>query len=76
MCIRDSNQINTLDIGIGRFPVSNTTVAANIINKIMNYDSPKSFGAWKNNFTFNADNGDANIPVSYTHLTLPTSDLV
>ena len=56
-----NNQINTLDIGIGRFPVSNTTVAANIINKIMNYDSPKSFGAWKNNFTFNADNGDANI---------------
>lgn len=56
-----NNQINTLDIGIGRFPVSNATTAGNILNKIMNYDSPKSFGPWKNNMTFNADNGDGNI---------------
>lgn len=56
-------QINTLDIGVGRFPISNAATAADIINKIMNYDSPKSFGPWKNNMTFNCDNGDAN-----THL--------
>lgn len=55
-----NNQINTLDIGIGRFPVSTIANAENIINKIIQYDSPKSFGPWKNNMTFNADNGDAN----------------
>lgn len=53
-----NNQINTLDVGIGRFPVSNVNTAADILNKIMNYDSPKSFGSWKNNMTFNADNAD------------------
>lgn len=57
----NNNQINTLDIGIGRFPVSTVANAASIINKIMTYDSPKSFGPWKNNMTFNADNGDGNI---------------
>ncbi len=56
-----NNQINTLDIGIGRFPISTLSAAADIINKIINYDSPKSFGSWKNNMTFNADNGDGNI---------------
>ncbi len=73
-----NNQINTLDIGIGRFPVSSATTAANIINKIMNYDSPKSFGPWKNNMTFNADNGDGNIHLEdaeymadYTNDSLP-----
>lgn len=53
-----SSQINTLDIGVGRFPISNATDAAAIIDKIMNYDSPASFGPWKNNMTFNADDED------------------
>ncbi len=53
-----SGQINTLDIGIGRFPVSSSNSAAALVNKILNYDSPKSFGPWKNNMTFNADDGD------------------
>lgn len=56
-------QINTLDIGVGRFTVSNSTTASYILNKIFNYDSPNSFGPWKNTMTFNADNGDQN-----THL--------
>ena len=56
-------QINTLDIGIGRLTVSDPNTAAQIIEKIKNYDSPNSFGPWKNNMTFNADNGDQN-----THL--------
>lgn len=59
-----NNQINTLDIGIGRFPISKVSDAENIIAKIMNYDSPKSFGSWKNNMTFNADNGDGNMHLS------------
>jgi hypothetical protein len=53
-----NSQINTLDIGIGRFPVKTAAKASDIVNKIMNYDSPASFGPWKNNMTFNADDGD------------------
>lgn len=50
--------LNTLDIGVGRIPVANASDAAKVVNKILNYDSPNSFGPWKNNMTFNADNGD------------------
>nr|MBP9933431.1 type IX secretion system sortase PorU [Chitinophagaceae bacterium] len=53
-----NSQINTLDIGIGRFPVKTAAKASDIVNKIINYDSPASFGPWKNNMTFNADDGD------------------
>lgn len=53
-----SSQVNTLDIGIGRFPVSSLSDAEAIIDKIINYDSPASFGPWKNNMTFNADDED------------------
>jgi hypothetical protein len=51
--------INTLDVGVGRFPVNTTTSAAQMVNKVMGYDSPASFGPWKNIVTFCADNGDA-----------------
>lgn len=55
------SQINTLDIGIGRFPVTTTSTAADIINKIMIYDSPASFGPWKNTLTFSADDQDSDL---------------
>jgi hypothetical protein len=52
---------NTMDIGVGRIPC-NTLSQANIaVNKIINYQSPASYGAWKNNFTFCADNRDYSI---------------
>lgn len=53
-----NNQINTLDLGIGRFTVKTAAKAFDIINKIKQYDSPASFGPWKNNMTFCADDGD------------------
>ncbi len=49
---------NVLDIGIGRFTVSTLAKATDVVNKVIHYDSPKSFGPWKNNMTFNADDGD------------------
>lgn len=55
------NHTNTLDIGIGRITVSTTAKAADVVNKIIQYDSPQSFGPWKNNMTFNADDGDGAI---------------
>jgi hypothetical protein len=56
-----TSQINTLDVGVGRIPVSTASAAANVVNKIIHYDSPASFGAWKNNMTFNTDDGDGAI---------------
>lgn len=50
--------VNTLDIGIGRIPVSSLAKASDVVTKIIHYDSPASFGPWKNNMTFNADDGD------------------
>jgi hypothetical protein len=50
--------VNTLDVGIGRLPVSTQSKASEMVNKILLYDSPKSFGPWKNNANFTADNGD------------------
>lgn len=52
-------QVSTLDIGIGRVPAPSLSIAKDVVNKIILYDSPATFGAWKNNMTFNADDGDA-----------------
>lgn len=56
-----STTLNILDVGIGRIPASNTTEASNAVAKIKNYDSPNSFGSWKNTMIFNADDEDGNI---------------
>jgi hypothetical protein len=56
-----STQINTLDIGIGRFTISTLSGASAVVQKVIDYDSPKSFGPWKNNLTFNADDEDSGI---------------
>ena len=53
-----SSQISTLDIGVGRITAPTVVIAKDIVNKIINYDSPNSFGPWKNNMTFCADDGD------------------
>ncbi len=50
-----------LDIAIGRIPVTNTNEAKTIVDKIINYHSSNSFGAWRNNALFVADDKDGNI---------------
>ncbi len=59
--INDYTMYNILDIGVGRLPVNSLNEAYDVVTKIENYDSPKSFGPWKNTMTFNADNGDNNL---------------
>ncbi|GGF17946.1 type IX secretion system sortase PorU [Hymenobacter cavernae] len=56
-----------LDIGIGRLPIrtptgqpSSTAMARNVVNKIIAYDAPDTYGKWRNRITFVADDGDAN----------------
>ncbi|RYY61142.1 MAG: type IX secretion system sortase PorU, partial [Chitinophagaceae bacterium] len=53
--------LNTLDIGIGRIPARNATEAQNFVDKVLAYHSPASFGPWRNNATFVADDQDYNL---------------
>ena len=48
-----------IDIGIGRLPVSNIEDANNLVDKIERYYHKQSFGAWRNDIVFIADDGDA-----------------
>jgi hypothetical protein len=55
----------TTDIGIGRLPVrtplgqrADASQAQQVVDKIIAYDSPASFGKWRNRITFTADDTD------------------
>ncbi|MBG0859093.1 MAG: type IX secretion system sortase PorU [Bacteroidales bacterium] len=54
----------TEDIGIGRFPVSDTIQAGIIISKIAAYLSPSNTGEWKNVICITADDEDGNTHLS------------
>ena len=49
-----------VDIGIGRLPSSSIAEANHLVNKIEEYYKMSSFGSWRNNIAFVADDGDAN----------------
>lgn len=54
-----------MDIGIGRLPVKTGAEATAMLNKIINYASnPATFGSWKNEVCFTADDGDNNLHLS------------
>jgi hypothetical protein len=53
-----------LDIGIGRLPVKTTAEASDAINKIRNYINISSYGNWRNNICFIADDEDYNTHIS------------
>jgi len=48
-----------LDIGIGRFPVSSVTQAADAVNKVSAYMDNKQYGRWKSKLIFTADKASA-----------------
>jgi hypothetical protein len=50
-----------MDIGLGRLPVSNELEANALVDKIISYGQNKSFGDWRNNVVFMADDEDYNI---------------
>ena len=53
--------INTLDIGIGRVPARTQEQAKNYVDKVETYYAKESFGPWRNNLTFIADDEDNNL---------------
>jgi hypothetical protein len=50
-----------LDIGIGRIPAASEGQARAIVDKIIAYTSPKSYGPWRTEHTFVADDEDNNL---------------
>lgn len=59
--INSGSVVNYLDIGIGRVPAKNPEEAKNFVDKVEAYFNPSSFGPWRNNFTFIADDEDQNL---------------
>jgi hypothetical protein len=54
-------QNHTMDIGVGRIPAKNLNEAKAVVDKLIAYDAPNSFGAWRKEIVFVADDGDFNI---------------
>jgi hypothetical protein len=50
-----------LDIGTGRIPAASEAQARAIVDKIVSYTSPKSYGPWRTDLTFVADDEDNNL---------------
>src|SRR6185503_13082955 len=50
-----------LDIGIGRVPAATIDEAKNFVDKVEAYFKAQSYGPWRNNLTFIADDEDQNL---------------
>ncbi len=53
----------SLDIGIGRFPVDNTTQAQGVVDKIISYANAENMKEWRNRICFFADDADEGQPM-------------
>lgn len=52
---------HTMDIAVGRLPVKTPEEAANIVSKIIQYETgPDTYGNWRKKIVFVADDGDVN----------------
>jgi len=57
-----SNNIDDVDIGIGRIPAKTIAEAKGIVNKIIHYETnPQVFNKWRNDLYFIADDEDGNL---------------
>ena len=50
-----------IDVGIGRFPVKNTTEATNLLKKVKEYLQASALGNWRQTVCFIGDDEDSNI---------------
>jgi hypothetical protein len=57
-----------LDIAVGRLPVTNISEAKNTVDKIINYHAANTFGSWRNNTIFTADDKDGNVHLNDAEL--------
>ncbi len=68
--------INQLDIGIGRIPAKNVDEAKTYVDKIEAYYSKESFGPWRNNQLFIADDEDFNLHLQDAEALTTTSKTI
>ncbi len=57
-----------VDIAIGRLPVKSKEEADNVINKILNYNTPYSMAEWRNRITSIGDDEDNNTHMSQANI--------
>lgn len=59
----EGNQVpaHTMDIGIGRFPVTTLQTATDVVSKNINYMQNTNRGMWKNQVCYLADDGDGSL---------------
>ncbi|PTB96836.1 hypothetical protein C9994_05605 [Marivirga lumbricoides] len=56
-----SNNVDDIDIGIGRIPCKTLVEARNVVKKIIHYETnPSTFRKWRNEIYFIGDDGDGN----------------
>ena len=65
--------INQLDVGVGRIPAKNIDEAKNYVDKIEAYYAKESFGPWRNNQLFIADDEDNNLHLQDAEVITTTS---
>lgn len=53
--ISSTTRAERMDIGIGRLPVQTAAEAQLMVDKLLRYDDPATFGAWRTNYLFLAD---------------------
>lgn len=46
-----------LDVGVGRLPAQTASEAAMLVDKLIRYDDPATFGTWRSTYTAIADDG-------------------
>lgn len=61
--IRDAN--HDMDVAVGRFPVRTIDQARVMVDKVIHYESIATFGSWRNNITFVADDEDTNVHLNH-----------
>jgi hypothetical protein len=62
--INNTNTPQLEDVAIGRIPARDTIELEYYLNKLYRYYAPESFGEWRTNVTFVADDEDNNLHVS------------
>lgn len=71
--VNNNTTPSTLDVAIGRIPCKNVQEANTYITKLKNYYSNSSFGNWRNNAIFFADDKDFNLHLQDAELMANTS---
>ena len=63
--INSPQGIQSLALSVGRLPVKNAVDAEATVKKLMQYQSQKNLGPWRNQITWIADDGDYNLHLQH-----------